>query len=113
MALKTISGNWSSRHLVSCRATTSTSLRSSQAATRSARERMELTFHVARRMGIEITDRARSHLDGHLTLGGYPRAHPLPVVDELRRLLVQPLQEQGQFLPRLLPLGTEVAALEH
>src|SRR6476619_6712968 len=102
MALKTISGNWSSRHLVSCRATTSTSLRSSQAATRSARERMELTFQVAIRTttlsdyrptprpgtprpALSRTCRssgtlraplvAPSHLDGDLVLGGHAGAH--------------------------------------
>src|SRR3954451_949894 len=108
-ALNIISGNWSSRHLVSCRATTSTSLRSSQAATRSARLRMEFTFQVARRTG----DHATSDLDGDLTLGGHTGAHPLPVVDELRRLLVEAGQERAQPLAGLLALGAEVGAVEH
>src|SRR3954451_14538876 len=104
MALKTISGNWSSRHLVSCRATTSTSLRSSQAATRSARERMELTFQVARRTGSESTERAPGargaplDLDGCLALGGHAGPQTLPALDEPRGLGVQPGQELGQLL---------------
>src|SRR5699024_927748 len=40
-------GNWSSRHLVSCMARTSTSWASSHAATRSIRRRMEFTFQLA------------------------------------------------------------------
>src|SRR6476661_1754758 len=107
MALKTISGNWSSRHLVSCRATTSTSLRSSQAATRSARERMELTFQVAIRTTPELTEslgddfRQRAtplDLDGDLALGGHAGPQALAALDELRRLRVQPGQELRQLL---------------
>src|SRR6476661_9834640 len=112
MALKTISGNWSSRHLVSWSATTSTSLRSSQAATRSARERIEFTFQVANRMVTDPTKR-HSDLDRYLAARRDPGAHPLPVVHELRGLLVEPDQELGQLLAGLLPLGAEVGALEH
>src|SRR4051812_15129530 len=49
IAANGIVGNWSSAHLVSCIASTSTSARSSQAVTRSTRARMLLTFQVARR----------------------------------------------------------------
>src|SRR3954470_18025827 len=104
MALKTISGNWSSRHLVSCRATTSTSLRSSQAATRSARLRMEFTFQVAIRTGPPATDRDGSHLDGDLALGRHACPQALATLHELRRLRVQPGQEGGELLARLLAL---------
>ena len=50
MAANGMVGNWSSVHLVSCMASTSTSARSSQSVTRSTRARMELTFQVASRM---------------------------------------------------------------
>src|SRR5687768_9534077 len=132
MALNIISGNWSSRHLVSCRARTSTSLRSNQAATRSARLRIELTFQVARRMGVELKDRAGtaalqgpgpslrargqggpfSDLDGDLALGGHAGAQPLAALHEPRRLGVETGEEQGQLLAGLLALGAEVRALE-
>src|SRR4051812_44454677 len=101
-----MSGNWSSRHLVSCSARTSTSRRCSQAATRSARLRTEFTFQVASRTPPHLTEshgsafRAvglRSRLaDGLLAAGGGAGAGPLAALDEPRRLRVQALEEHGQ-----------------
>src|SRR5215217_5258357 len=110
MAANGISGNWSSRHLVSCSARTSTSRRSSQAATRSARDRMELTFQVASRTlsslrspsrTVSALERLRSDLDGHLAAGGDAGPHPLPALDELGGLGVEPGQELRQLLAGL------------
>src|SRR3954447_22099581 len=50
MASSPITGHWSSRVLVSCRASTSICRRCRKASTFSIRERMEFTFHVAMRM---------------------------------------------------------------
>ena len=49
-------GNWSSAHLVSCIASTSTSARCSQSVTRSTRARIEFTFHVATRTSAYASD---------------------------------------------------------
>src|SRR5690554_4727449 len=75
-ASKGRNGNWSSRHLVSWRASTSVPERSRKARTRSTRVRTELTFHVARRM--------RSRLPA----GRYPAAVTSPN-DSLRSRLAQ------------------------
>src|SRR3954452_6426699 len=127
MALKTISGNWSSRHLVSCSARTSTSRRSSQEATRSARLRMEVTFQVARRTPSALTEslengfRARATplrlgadlgAGDDLAAGGDAGAGALPALDEPRRLGVQAAEELGELLAGALALRAEVGALE-
>src|SRR4051794_19230145 len=115
MALKTISGNWSSRHLVSCSARTSMSRRCSQAATRSARLRMELTFQVASRTPADLTESrlgADLRAGDDLVAGGDAGTDPLPALDEPRRLGVQTGEEPGELFPGALAGGAEVGALE-
>src|SRR4051812_47071218 len=117
-------GNWSSRHLVSCNARTSTSCRWRKAATRSARLRIEFTFQVAMRIepslrsgSVRLTSpdplHSASGLAGRLRVAlGDAGAQTLAALDELGRLRVEAGEELGEFVPRLLTCGAEVGALE-